>query len=190
VYVTKHSTTSTVLEMFRCSRYLLREHWFKNGVLRKIYETQRNELTGQDSAGNRETIYRLDWLKGQNSGPGRGKILIPFTLSDWFWGPLSQWVLGALSPHVKGPWCEADHSPPISAEVKICRSLHSFLHNSSWHCAWLTRWTTLLLRGRVKFYPEETWLKQSIIIYTNGNLLVTWKWIFWFHKLMRILCLA
>jgi hypothetical protein len=29
-----------------------------------------------------------------------------------------QWVPGALSPGVKQPRCEADHSPPASAEVK------------------------------------------------------------------------
>jgi hypothetical protein len=46
------------------------------------------------------------------------------------WGPPStqlpiQWVLGALSPGVKRPECEADNSPPTSAEVKkmwICTS--------------------------------------------------------------------
>jgi hypothetical protein len=28
------------------------------------------------------------------------------------------WVLGVLSPEVKHPGCEADHSPPSSTEVK------------------------------------------------------------------------
>jgi hypothetical protein len=32
--------------------------------------------------------------------------------------PPIQWVLGALSPGVKRPGREADHSPPTSAEVK------------------------------------------------------------------------
>jgi hypothetical protein len=32
-------------------------------------------------------------------------------------GPI-QWVPGALSLGVKQPGCEADHSPPTSAEVK------------------------------------------------------------------------
>jgi hypothetical protein len=32
-----------------------------------------------------------------------------------------QWVPGALSPEVKRPWREADHSPPTSAEVKKMR---------------------------------------------------------------------
>jgi hypothetical protein len=32
--------------------------------------------------------------------------------------PLIQWVPGALSPGVKQPGREADHSPPASAAVK------------------------------------------------------------------------
>jgi hypothetical protein len=32
--------------------------------------------------------------------------------------PPMQWVLGALSPGVKRPEREADHSPPTSAEIK------------------------------------------------------------------------
>jgi hypothetical protein len=32
--------------------------------------------------------------------------------------PPIQWIPGALSVTVKRPGCEADHSPPSSAEVK------------------------------------------------------------------------
>jgi hypothetical protein len=32
--------------------------------------------------------------------------------------PPIQWVPGTISPGVKWPWREADHSPPTSAEVK------------------------------------------------------------------------
>jgi len=32
--------------------------------------------------------------------------------------PPMKWVPGALSPRVKRPGCEDDHSPPSSAEVK------------------------------------------------------------------------
>jgi hypothetical protein len=32
--------------------------------------------------------------------------------------PPIQWVPGALSPRVKRPGCEVDHSPPTTAEVK------------------------------------------------------------------------
>jgi hypothetical protein len=32
--------------------------------------------------------------------------------------PLIQWIMGVLSPGIKRPRREADHSPPTSAEVK------------------------------------------------------------------------
>jgi hypothetical protein len=41
--------------------------------------------------------------------------------------PPIQWVPGALSPGVKRPWHEADHSPLSSAEVKECVELHFHL---------------------------------------------------------------
>jgi hypothetical protein len=55
---------------------------------------------------------------------GKGQIcnIYHFTLSRPVIGPTHaslQWVPGALSLGVKRSWCEADYSPPISAEVKI-----------------------------------------------------------------------
>jgi hypothetical protein len=41
--------------------------------------------------------------------------------------PPIQWVAGALSPEVKRPGREADHSPPSSAQVKECVEL--YLHS-------------------------------------------------------------
>jgi hypothetical protein len=49
--------------------------------------------------------------------------------------PSIQWVLGALSPKVKPPHCEADHSPPSSAEVKKCGAIPPLSHTSSWRDA-------------------------------------------------------
>jgi hypothetical protein len=40
--------------------------------------------------------------------------------------PPLQWPSGALSPDVKRPGREADHSPPASAEFKICRSIYEY----------------------------------------------------------------
>jgi hypothetical protein len=67
-----------------------------------------------------------DWLpagrpRGRGSSPGSGKIFSSSRPPDRFRGPpsiLSNWVPGALSPGVKLPGREADHSPPTSAEVK------------------------------------------------------------------------
>jgi hypothetical protein len=46
--------------------------------------------------------------------------------------PPIQWVLGALSPVVKRPVREGDHSPPASAEVKSDRVLPPYPYASSW----------------------------------------------------------
>jgi hypothetical protein len=76
------------------------------------------------SAGQRSQY--SDWLlagrsRGQNSCPGEVEIF-HFSMSS---GPALgctqppiQWVSEALSPGVKRPGREADHSPPTSAEVK------------------------------------------------------------------------
>jgi hypothetical protein len=67
-----------------------------------------------------------DWLRAgrqrcQSSSPGRVKNFLFSALSKPALGSIqrpSQWVQGALSPGVKRQGREADHSPPISAEVK------------------------------------------------------------------------
>jgi hypothetical protein len=67
-----------------------------------------------------------DWLRagrqrGRSSSPGRVKNFLFSTSSRPVPGstqPPIQWVPGALSPGVKRPGREADHSPPTTAEVK------------------------------------------------------------------------
>jgi hypothetical protein len=70
---------------------------------------------------------KLDmWLwagrpRGRSSSPVRGKNFHFSMSSRQAMGPNQppiQWVLGALSPEVKRPGREADHSPPTSAVVK------------------------------------------------------------------------
>jgi hypothetical protein len=46
--------------------------------------------------------------------------------------PPIQWILGALSPRVKPPGREADHSPTSSAKVKNAWSCTSTPRTSSW----------------------------------------------------------
>jgi hypothetical protein len=45
--------------------------------------------------------------------------------------PPIEWVPGALSLEVKQLGCEADHSPPSSAEVKECVEL--YFHSPIYH---------------------------------------------------------
>jgi hypothetical protein len=67
-----------------------------------------------------------DWLRtgrrrDRSSSPGRVKNFLFSTSSRPALGPTqppNQWVPGVLSPGVKRPGNEADHSPPTSAEVK------------------------------------------------------------------------
>jgi hypothetical protein len=67
-----------------------------------------------------------DWLQTgwptvQSSSPSREKTFFLSMSSRPVLGPIMppiQWVLEALSPGVKHLGCEADHSPPTSAEVK------------------------------------------------------------------------
>jgi hypothetical protein len=49
--------------------------------------------------------------------------------------PPIQWVPGALSPGVKWPGREVDHSPPTSAEVKKLWIYTSTPHTPSWRSA-------------------------------------------------------
>jgi hypothetical protein len=64
------------------------------------------------------TSYGLD---GQGSNPNRGKILLFSTAFTQAVGPTQPpmlWILEATYPRVKQLGCEADHSPPPTAEVK------------------------------------------------------------------------
>jgi hypothetical protein len=57
--------------------------------------------------------------EGSSSSPSRGKIFLLSTLSRPVLGPTKppiQCVTGALSPGVKRPGREADHSPQTSQE--------------------------------------------------------------------------
>jgi hypothetical protein len=46
--------------------------------------------------------------------------------------PPIQRITGALSPGLKRPWREVDHSPPFSTEVKNGGTIPPVLHTSSW----------------------------------------------------------
>jgi hypothetical protein len=78
-------------------------------------------IGSRDSTVSIVTGYRLDDRGGRVQVLVGSRIFSSPNHPDWFWGPpslLSMWVLGALTPGVKRPEREADHSPPTSAEVK------------------------------------------------------------------------
>jgi hypothetical protein len=69
-------------------------------------------------AGSDDSLY-FAWVR--SSSPGRVKNFLFSTSSRpalGFTQPPIQWAPGALSPGVKRPGREADHSPPASAEAK------------------------------------------------------------------------
>jgi hypothetical protein len=71
--------------------------------------------------------------------------------------PPIQWVPGALSLGVKRPECEADPSPPSSAEVKECVELYSHSSNTSpWRGASLNTGTTLPFT--LPAHPTDTFI--------------------------------
>jgi hypothetical protein len=49
--------------------------------------------------------------------------------------PPIQWIPAALSPRLKQPGSEDDHSPPTSAELKNCGAIIPLLRTLSWHSA-------------------------------------------------------
>jgi hypothetical protein len=87
--------------------------------------------------------WATDWMigvLGSISGVGLGTFLFT-TVSRMALGPTRppiQWVPGALSLGVKWMGCEADRSPPFSAEVKEYMEPYiHFPHMPSWHGAQL-----------------------------------------------------
>jgi hypothetical protein len=89
----------------------------------------------RDSSVDIETGYGLD---GPGSIAGRFKIFIFSTASRPALGathPPIQWVTGAISPRVKRPGREADHSPPSRTKVKNGGGVAPLPHMSSWHGA-------------------------------------------------------
>jgi hypothetical protein len=84
----------------------------------------------------------VDILKGSGATRPGCKIFLFPTVSTPVLKPTQppiQWVPGALSPRVKRPGREADHSPPSSAEVKNGGDILSLPHTSSWRSAELIK---------------------------------------------------
>jgi hypothetical protein len=120
-------------------------------LLNKLFQLASNATYAQsrDSAIGVATGYGLN-DRGSEFESRQGQEFYFFMSSRPALGPTQppiQWVPGALSPGVKRPGREADHSPPTNAEVKkmwFYISLHGIVLN------WLCTGTTspyLTMRG-------------------------------------------
>jgi hypothetical protein len=92
----------------------------------------------RDSSVGIATGYGLDNRRVGVRVPVRSRIFSSPHRSDPLWSSpslLSNWVQGPLSPWVKRPGREADHSPPTSAEVKKMWIYLSTPHAPSWRSA-------------------------------------------------------
>jgi hypothetical protein len=78
-------------------------------------------------------------LDGQGSITGRGKGLFsPLQSPHLLCGPtepLIRWVPRAISPELKRPRREADHSPPFNTQVKKVGAIRPLPHTSTWRAA-------------------------------------------------------
>jgi hypothetical protein len=92
---------------------------------KKKFSPCLTEKKSRDSSVGIETGYGLDGGGIRVRVPVRSRIFSKSRLALGSTQPPIQWVPGSLSPGVKRPGREADHSPPASAEVKkmwICIS--------------------------------------------------------------------
>jgi hypothetical protein len=113
MYVTKN--------YHRVSRCL---HMFHNFDIAYGHAKQLVTLLINCWSQDRVSSWYSDWLRAgrpRGWGSGRVKNFLFFTSSRPALGSTQlpiQWVLGVLSLGVKRPGPEADHSPPVSTEVK------------------------------------------------------------------------
>jgi hypothetical protein len=86
-------------------------------------------------------------MDGRGSIPcGSKRVFSAPQRQDGLWGQhslLSNGYGGLFFSGVKGPVCEADHSPPSSAEVKNGEAIPPHPPMSSWHSAYLSAGTNL-----------------------------------------------
>jgi hypothetical protein len=110
-----HSSTTPLIKALHSSR-----HQISLSVLDFILISRIREMGSRDSSVGIATGYE-PYKRGRSSSPNRVKNFHFSTSSSPAMGstqPPIQWVPVALSPGVKQPRGETDHTPPISAEVR------------------------------------------------------------------------
>jgi hypothetical protein len=110
-----------------CTRWFLRASLFYDICMAlNFYSKWRFCSAFYVTKGNGKCSRHSDWLRtgrsrGRSLSPGRDKLFLLSTSSRPVLGlnqlPI-QWVPGALSPGVKRPGRESDHSPSIAAEAE------------------------------------------------------------------------
>jgi hypothetical protein len=106
---------SFLLEMSKIYLCLLFSH-----LIQKVFFISFTFLMSRDSAVGIATAYGLNDQEVGIQIPEGPRIFSSPRRPDWHWGLPSPYTMGARGffPGVKRPGREADHSPPIIAEVK------------------------------------------------------------------------
>jgi len=84
-------------------------------------------------------------LPGFDSRHGQGFISLHQRVQTGSGAHPATYGSGVLSPEVKLPGCESDHSPPSSTKVKMRGTIPALPHTSSWCGTSLSTATTLPL---------------------------------------------
>jgi hypothetical protein len=95
-------------------------------------------LRSRDSSVCIATVYGLDDRGGRSSSPGRVKNWLFSTSSRSALGPTQppiQRIPGAISPGVKRPGREAEHSLHVVSRSRKRGSIHPLPHTPSWRSA-------------------------------------------------------
>jgi hypothetical protein len=136
VVFVKNSKTTVKRAMCQCQVQNESCFYKQNGIQAKLHKFPNCSLGNEsrDSTVGIGTGYELN-----DQGVG---VRVPVGQEenrlDLFCGPpslLSKGIPGDLSPGVKQPGREADHSPPTSAEDKKRGSIYPLPHASSWRSA-------------------------------------------------------
>jgi hypothetical protein len=86
--------------------------------------------------------YRSDWLDDRGVGvrvPVGARIFISTCLPDRLWGPLSQWVLGDITPGIKRPGVKLSAHFQLVPWSRKLGSTYPLPNTSSWRSASLVK---------------------------------------------------
>jgi hypothetical protein len=123
------------------------------------------------SVGTEESYWLDDWGSRVRFAAGAGNLSLHHrvkTGSEAHPASYSMDTRGSF-PEVKRPGCEADHSPPSSAEVKECMELYLHSPNTS-------SWCSVKAQGQLYLYlslsltsPSKWYILTGVFIMTVGQ---------------------